>query len=104
MNAAEAADTLSALGLEGRIAIFQLLVRAGPRGVRAGDIAARLGAHASTLSANLTVLSRAGLISGRREGRAIYYAADYARMRDLIGFLMEDCCGDASAEDDRAQA
>jgi len=50
------------------------------------------------------VLSRAGLISGRREGRAIYYAADYARMRDLIGFLMEDCCGDASAEDDRAQA
>lgn len=95
MNDAIAADVLSALALEGRLAVFRLLVRAGPDGMKAGDIAEAVGAHASTLSANLTVLSRAGLIVGRRDGRAIYYRADYARMRELIGFLLEDCCAGA---------
>ena len=60
--------------------------------MRAGDIGEAVSAHASTLSANLNVLSHAGLIEGRREGRAIYYAARYDRMRDLLGFLMDDCC------------
>lgn len=95
MNAAIAADVLGALALESRIAVFRLLVRAGPGGVRAGDIADAVGAHASTLSANLAVLSRAGLIAGRREGRAIYYRAEYGRMRELIDFLLEDCCNGA---------
>lgn len=87
-----AADVLSALALEGRLAIFRLLVRAGPRGLKAGQIADAVAAHASTLSANLTVLSHAGLVEGRREGRAIYYSARYDRMRDLLTFLLDDCC------------
>lgn len=92
MEIKDAASALSALALEGRLAIFRLLVRAGPEGVKAGDIATGIGARASTLSANLNVLSHAGLIEGRREGRAIFYTARYDRMRDLLGFLMEDCC------------
>ena len=87
-----AADVLSALALEGRLAIFRLLVRAGPQGLKAGEIADAVAAHASTLSANLTVLSHAGLVEGRREGRAIYYSARYDRMRDLLTFLLDDCC------------
>ena len=92
MEAKQAAHVLSALALEGRLAIFRLLVRAGPSGVKAGDIAEAIAAPASTLSANLSVLTHAGLIEGRREGRAIYYSARYERMRDLLTFLLDDCC------------
>ena len=92
MESKEAASILSALALEGRLAIFQLLVRAGPEGVKAGEIAGMTGAPASSLSANLKVLEHAGLIEGRRDGRAIFYAARYDRMRDLMGFLLADCC------------
>ena len=99
MEMIDAAQVLSALALEGRLAIFRLLVRAGPQGVKAGDIAEAVSTHASTLSANLNVLSHAGLIEGRREGRAIYYSARYDRMRDLLAFLMDDCCGGAPSSD-----
>jgi DNA-binding transcriptional ArsR family regulator len=92
MEMKDAANALSALGLEGRLAIFRLLVRAGPQGVRAGAIAEAVGAPGSTLSANLNVLSHAGLIAGRREGRSILYTARYDRMRDVLAFLVEDCC------------
>jgi ArsR family transcriptional regulator len=83
---------LSALGHEGRLAIFRLLVQAGPPGLAAGEIARRLDTLPNTLSANLNVLSHAGLIGSRRDGRSIIYAADYAAMTDLLGFLMQDCC------------
>ena len=92
MEMKEAASVLSALAHDGRLAIFRLLVRAGPDGVRAGEIASAIGAPGSTLSANLNVLSYAGLIEGRREGRAIIYTARYERMRDVLAFLLDDCC------------
>jgi ArsR family transcriptional regulator, arsenate/arsenite/antimonite-responsive transcriptional repressor len=43
------------------------------------------------------VLSHAGLIDSRREGRSIIYTAAYERMAALLGFLMEDCCGGSAA-------
>ena len=63
----------------------------------AGEIARKLGVPANTLSANLNVLSHAGLIDGRREGRSIIYTAAYERMRALLGFLVEDCCQGSTA-------
>ena len=92
MEIIEAVNALSALALEGRLAIFRLLVKAGPEGVKAGDIAKAVATHASTLSANLRVLIQAGLIARRREGRLIIYTARYDRMRSLLSFLMQDCC------------
>lgn len=86
---------LSARGHEGRLAIFRLLVKAGPSGTSAGDIARTLGVLPNSLSANLNVLSHAGLITSRREGRSIIYSADYGAMSSLLGFLMEDCCDGA---------
>ena len=86
---------LSALGHEGRLAIFRLLVRAGPAGIAAGEIARVLDVPPSSLSANLNVLSHAGLAVSRREGRSIIYCADYGAMSGLLGFLMEDCCNGA---------
>ena len=90
-----AATGLSALAHEGRLSIFRLLVRAGPKGVAAGEIARRLEVLPNSLSANLNILSHAGLISHRREGRPIIYTADFGVMSDLMGFLAEDCCAGA---------
>ncbi|TCS02895.1 helix-turn-helix transcriptional regulator [Caulobacter sp. BK020] len=95
MESKTAAASLSALGHEGRLAIFRLLVKAGPGGVAAGEIARRLDTLPNTLSANLNVLSHAGLITARREGRSILYSANFSAMSRLLGFLMEDCCDGA---------
>jgi DNA-binding transcriptional ArsR family regulator len=87
-----AVDALSALAHGGRLAVFRLLVRAGPEGLPAGEIAREIGVLPNTLSSNLTILGNAGLVRSHREGRSIIYAADYDRMRSLLGFLMDDCC------------
>lgn len=87
-----AVEALSALAQASRLAVFRLLVRAGAEGMAAGDIAREIGARPNTLSTHLTILGHAGLIRSRREGRSILYFADYARMRDLLGFLVADCC------------
>jgi len=88
---------LSALAHPGRLCVFRLLVRAGPEGMAAGEIARAVDSLANTLSANLNVLSAAGLVRSRRDGRSIIYRADYERMGELLAFLMEDCC-DGNAE------
>ena len=88
-----AAASLAALGHEGRLAIYRLLVAAGPDGVSAGDIARHMKSPPSTTTANLGVLSKAGLTRSRREGRSIIYSADFAAMTGLLNFMMADCCG-----------
>nr|WP_296595365.1 metalloregulator ArsR/SmtB family transcription factor [Phenylobacterium sp.] len=87
-----AIDALGALAHPGRIEAFRLLVRAGPEGMAQGEAARVLGVAVSTLSTNLGILAGAGLVRARREGRSVIYTAAYERMRDLLGFLMEDCC------------
>ncbi len=88
-----AVAALAALAHEGRLQVFRLLVQAGATGIAAGEIARRVGVPANTLSANLNVLGHAGLVESRREGRSIIYTAEIGRMADLLGYLMEDCCG-----------
>ena len=92
MESTAAVTALSALAHEGRLAVFRLLVQAGSEGMAAGEIARATGALPNTLSSNLNILSGAGLVTSRRDGRSIIYAAAYERMRELLAFLMEDCC------------
>lgn len=92
METQSAISRLSALAQENRLAVFRLLVRAGQEGVAAGEIARTLAVPPNTLSAQLTILSNAGLVRSRREGRSIIYFADYDGMSELLVFLMEDCC------------
>lgn len=87
-----AVASLSAIAHEARLSVFRMLVQAGPEGLPAGEIARRLGVPPSTLSASLNVLSHADLIASRRVGRSIIYTAHYDAMRQLLAFLMEDCC------------
>lgn len=96
MKGPAAVEALSALANEHRLAIYRLLVQAGPEGRAAGAIADKLDMAASSLSFHLAHLNRAGLIDQRRESRSLIYSADFAAMNDLVGFLTENCCGGAS--------
>ncbi|MEN3977174.1 metalloregulator ArsR/SmtB family transcription factor [Emcibacter sp. SYSU 3D8] len=87
-----AIQALSALAQDSRLRIFRLLVRQGPDGMAAGDIARELDLPASTLSTHLSVLANAALVRSARHSRSIVYTADMTAMRDLLGFLVEDCC------------
>jgi ArsR family transcriptional regulator, arsenate/arsenite/antimonite-responsive transcriptional repressor len=84
---------LSALAHESRLAIFRLLVVAGPAGMAAGDIAKHIGLSPSSLSFHLKDLSHADLVKPRQEGRFIIYTVNFDAMTGLIGFLTENCCG-----------
>lgn len=93
MELSSAVESLSALAHGHRLAIFRLLVRTGAEGLPAGAIAREIGILPNTLSAHLTILSHAGLVQSRREGRSIIYSAQYEAMRALLDYLVADCCG-----------
>lgn len=84
---------LAALAQSTRLDTFKLLVSREPAGVPAGELARLIDVPQNTMSAHLAVLSRAGLIVGERHSRSIVYRADLAGMREVIGFLLKDCCG-----------
>ena len=93
METLNAAELLAALGHESRLAIFRLLIEAGPSGMNPGAIGEQLGLPGPTLSFHLAHLARVGLIGKRQESRFIFYAANYPAMDELIAFLTANCCG-----------
>ena len=93
MESNRAVIALFSLAQEHRLALFRLLVQAGPDGMAAGALAEALGIPNSSLSFHLAHLNRAQLIGQRREGRSLIYTADYEAMNALVGFLTENCCG-----------
>lgn len=95
MQSNDAVESLGALAQEHRLALFRLLVEAGPQGMPAGTIAEALGIPNSSLSFHLAHLNRAALIEQRREGRSLIYTANYDAVNELVDYLMENCCGGA---------
>jgi DNA-binding transcriptional ArsR family regulator len=81
------------LGQQTRLGVFRLLMDHEPGGLSAGAIAEAIGCPPNTLSAHISILARAGLVRGAREGRSIIYRADVDGMRSLVRFLVADCCG-----------
>ncbi len=98
METKQAIQSLSALAQESRLAIFRLLVQAGPAGLAAGAIGEKLDLPPATLSFHLAGLARSGLAQSRQEGRFVIYSANYESMNGLVAFLTENCCGGASCE------
>jgi DNA-binding transcriptional ArsR family regulator len=92
VNRRQALASFAALSQDTRLGIVRLLVKAGPEGIGAGEIADEIGVSASNLSFHLKELLHAGLVESKRDARAIIYSANYGALRDLIGFLMKDCC------------
>ena len=92
MSLPHALAALAALGQPMRLEIFRVLMRKEPNGLPAGTIAEAIGCPHNTLSTHLSILARSGLVQGTREGRSIVYRANVDGMRNLIGFLVTDCC------------
>ena len=93
MDEKRAITALGALAQETRLALFRLLVTAGPAGLPAGAIAERLAVQPSSLSFHLAQLVHAGLITQRRLSRQLIYSAEYGAMNALLAYLTENCCG-----------
>ncbi|MCR9257611.1 MAG: helix-turn-helix domain-containing protein [Alphaproteobacteria bacterium] len=92
MNTSPSIDALTALGHPGRLAVFRLLARRAPDGVRPSELAEALSLKANTLSVYVTTLTRAGLLRSWRDGQSVFYGIDFDRVGALVDFLVNDCC------------
>lgn len=92
MDANKATEALGALAQTTRLEVFKLLVRHEPAGLPAGEVARKLDVPQNTMSSHLAILSRAGLVSSRRDSRLIIYRANLDAMNALMAFLLENCC------------
>ncbi|WP_459719635.1 ArsR/SmtB family transcription factor [Sideroxyarcus sp. TK5] len=95
MKPAQVVKALAALAQTTRLAIFRLLVSAGPGGMAAGQISKKLKVSPATLSFHFKTLSHAGLVESRQDGRFVYYAANFTVMNGMVDYLTENCCGGA---------
>ena len=93
METKEAISALSAIAQESRLAIFRLLVQAGPEGLIASKISEQLGIPASSLSFHLKELSYAEMVAVKQDGRFMIYTANFDTMNGLLSFLTDNCCG-----------
>ena len=101
MEKIDAVAALAALAQDNRLDVFRLLVQAGADGLPAGEIANTLGLAPNTLSFHFDRLRQAGLVTVKRQGRSMIYAARYDGMNALIGYLTENCCRGADARGGR---
>jgi ArsR family transcriptional regulator len=92
MEKSDAVAALAALAQDSRLDVFRLLVQAGPDGMPAGEVATALKLAPNTLTFHFDRLRGAGLVTVRRDGRSMIYAARYETMNTLLGYLTENCC------------
>lgn len=92
MDIKEATAVFDTLSQETRLSAFRLLVKAGPDGLPAGALSDELGTPHNTMSFHLNHLFNSGIVTSRREGRSVIYSANFELVRELIGFIVKDCC------------
>jgi ArsR family transcriptional regulator len=93
MEKTDAVAALAALAQDNRLDVFRLLVEAGPEGMPAGAVATALDLAPNTLTFHFDRLRTAGLVTVRRDGRSMIYAAQFETMNSLLGYLTDNCCG-----------
>lgn len=93
MKEEDAAGLFQVFANADRLKVIRHLVQAGPEGLSAGDIAEKVGASPSRASFHLSTLAEAGILRRERQSRTLRYSVDFNRIRELLSFLMEDCCG-----------
>lgn len=98
MKTTDAVTALAALAQDSRLAVFRLLVQAGPPGLAAGKISEATGIPPSSLSFHLKELTYANMVDSRQEGRFVIYTANFPTITALVTFLSENCCGGQSCE------
>src|ERR1700679_594839 len=95
MEKPDAVAALAALAQDNRLDVFRLLVQAAPEGLAAGQVATALDLAPNTLTFHFDRVRTAGLVTVRRDGRSMIYAAQFETMNSLLGYLTDNCCGGA---------
>jgi ArsR family transcriptional regulator len=95
MEKSDVVTALAALAQDNRLDVYRLLVQAGPAGLAAGSISSALKLAPNTLTFHFDRLRQAGLVTVRRDGRSMIYAARYETMNSLISYLTDNCCDGA---------
>ncbi|TAJ83479.1 helix-turn-helix transcriptional regulator [Reyranella sp.] len=95
MKLDDAAARLEALGNPTRLKIYRTLVRAGQEGLPVGRLQVKLDAAASTLSHHIKTLVIVGLVTQTRDGTTLVCRANYGLMRELLDYMVEECCADS---------
>ena len=95
MEKSTVVSALAALAQYNRLDVFRLLVEAGPEGMPAGEIADTLRLAPNNLTFHFDRLRAAGLVTVRRDGRSMIYAARFETMNALLDYLTHNCCGGA---------
>jgi ArsR family transcriptional regulator, arsenate/arsenite/antimonite-responsive transcriptional repressor / arsenate reductase (thioredoxin) len=90
MKQSRAVHAFATLGHAGRLAVFRLLMRFAPQGVRPTEIAEALGLKSNTLSHHLADLVASRLVGVTRAGRSLFYAVDLEATEALVGYLALD--------------
>jgi ArsR family transcriptional regulator len=96
------ARRLAQLGNPWRLRAFRLLVKAGDNGIPVKDIQAHLKIPQSTLSHHVAHLIAAGLVYQTREGRILRCRVDFDAIREVLHYLLEDCCSGVVEPDEEA--
>lgn len=97
MEITKAVKALTAMAQETRLSVLKILVQYGKQGAPAGAISKKLDIPHNTLSFHLSHLGHAGLVTSERNGRSIIYYANLNNIQNLVGYIMENCCGDDSS-------
>lgn len=92
MEMFEALEAFASLSQETRLKVFQHLIEYGHEGTSPGKIAEELKIPDNTLSFHLSHMSKAGLVSSKKNGRSITYFANTKLASDLAAFLLKNCC------------
>ena len=86
-DAGRLAAQFAALADPVRLRLLSLLATSAEGGVCACDLVEPVGRSQSTVSHHLKVLTEAGLVTGTRQGRNIWYAAEPDALTALRGAL-----------------
>ena len=92
MNLDTALIAFSAISQETRLRVLKLLIEYGRDGAPAGALSDQLDIPHNTLSFHLGHLSHAGLVTSKKQGRSIIYAANNDVIQAMISYLNENCC------------
>jgi DNA-binding transcriptional ArsR family regulator len=96
MKNTDAIKAFLALGQETRLNIFRLVVQRGDIGLTPSQIIEKLGIPNATLSFHLKELLGADLLVVERQSRNLIYRPNANLVKELSGFLLENCCGGQS--------
>src|SRR5207344_3114613 len=99
MKIDDAAAHLEALGNPTRLKIYRMLVRAGGAGLAVGRLQEKLKI-APSLPHHIKALVVVGLVTQVRDATTLVCHANYEVMRELVGFLIAECCTESAEATD----